>query len=76
MVLSGYIKYICSHFLLKNRHDDKKSTVLFLYCHIFIFRKKHHLLEYLKSEVIMRDKFVIHRLTRNGMQRQRGFLLW
>ncbi|MDA5220799.1 transferase, partial [Escherichia coli] len=24
----------------------------------------------------MRDKFVFHRLIRNGMQRQRGFLLW
>ena len=24
----------------------------------------------------MREKFVFHRLIRNGMQRQRGFLLW
>ncbi|MCR6297380.1 serine acetyltransferase [Escherichia coli] len=49
------------------------------YFHIGTFllsEKKRHLLEYWKAEVIMRDKFVFHRLIRNGMQRQRGFLLW
>ncbi len=49
------------------------------YFHIATFllsAKSRNLSEYWKAEVIMRDKFVLHRLIRNGMQRQRGFLMW
>ena len=49
------------------------------YFHIATFLlsgKSRNLSEYWKAEVIMRDKFVLHRLIRNGMQRQRGFLMW
>lgn len=49
------------------------------YFHIATFLlsgKSRNLSEYGKAEVIMRDKFVLHRLIRNGMQRQRGFLMW
>lgn len=49
------------------------------YFHIATFLlsgKSRNLSEYWKAEVIMRDKFVLHRLIRNGLQRQRGFLMW
>ncbi|HFO7840962.1 TPA: hypothetical protein ACHKYG_004478, partial [Escherichia coli] len=40
VVLSGYIKLICSHFLLKKHHNDF-SAVLFPYCHISVLRDKN-----------------------------------
>ena len=49
------------------------------YFHIATFLlsgKSRNLSEYWKAEVIMRDKFVLHRLIRNGLQRQRGFLMF
>ena len=54
-----------------------KNPISYFHIGTFLLSgKKSHLLEYWKAEVIMRDKFVFHRLIRNGMQRQRGFLLW
>lgn len=79
-LLRGFIcvyKIHLSHYFLNNLRMLIKNP--FSYFHIGTFLlsgKKHHLLEYWKAEVIMRDKFVFHRLIRNGMQRQRGFLLW
>ncbi|VCY60408.1 hypothetical protein BANRA_05567 [Escherichia coli] len=74
-VLSVYIKYICIHCFLKFAYVDK-NPISYFHIGTFYFQEKRHLLEYWKAEVIMRDKFVFHRLIRNGMQRQRGFLLW
>ncbi|MDZ7163310.1 serine acetyltransferase [Escherichia coli] len=54
-----------------------KNPISYFHIGTFLLSgKKRHLLECWKAEVIMRDKFVFHRLIRNGMQRQRGFLLW
>lgn len=41
-----------------------------------LFGKTENLFYYWKAEVIRRDKFIIHRLIREGMQRQRNYLLW
>ena len=61
----------------KNLRMLIKNPISYFHIGTFLFSgKKRHLLECWKAEVIMRDKFVFHRLIRNGMQRQRGFLLW
>ncbi|CTS85770.1 serine acetyltransferase [Escherichia coli] len=54
-----------------------KNPISYFHIGTFLFsERKGHLLEYWKAEIIMRDNFTVHRLIRNGMQRQRGFLLW
>ncbi|TWY25238.1 serine acetyltransferase, partial [Escherichia coli] len=46
-----------------------KNPISYFHIGTFLLSgKKSHLLEYWKAEVIMRDKFVFHRLIRNGMQ--------
>lgn len=44
-----------------------KNPISYFHIGTFLLSgKKRHLLEYWKAEVIMRDKFVFHRLIRNG----------
>lgn len=53
-----------------------KNSLAYFHVAIFLLSgKSRSLSEYWKAEVIMWDKFVLHRLIRNSMQRQRGFLM-
>lgn len=41
-----------------------------------LFGKNDKLIYYWKAEVIRRNRFILHRLLREGKQRQRNYLMW